>query len=102
MRANRWPVYWRIAPGARFEQQSAPYASRTGAGIILLGEQPGQPGARAEDYLAGVATDAPVASPAAPYIADVRRSNPAEHAVYAQLSDSLFIRPGAVGGESKL
>jgi len=101
MRANRWRVYLRITPGASFEQQFAPCAGRTSAGIILLGENVGQPGARAEHYLAGVTTDAPVANPAVPYIADVHRPNPAERIAYAQLADSLFIQPGTAEAESE-
>lgn len=102
MRTHRWRVHWRIAPGVRFEEQFAPYAGRPAAGIVVLGERAGQPGARAEDYLAGVTTDAPVAVPAIPYVARIDRSSPASRTAYARLADASFTWPDTADGGSAL
>ncbi|MFJ9380168.1 hypothetical protein [Streptomyces sp. NPDC101455] len=102
MRAHRWRVHWRIAPGIGFEQQFAPHAARPAAGIIVLGERAGQPGARAEDYLASVTTNAPVAIPAVPYVDRIDRSSPESRTAYARLADALFTWPDTVDRESAL
>ncbi|GAA1339057.1 hypothetical protein GCM10009647_082260 [Streptomyces sanglieri] len=90
MRAHKWHVRWRIAPGVSFEDQFSPYDDHECAGVILLGERVQRPGARAADYLAGVSTSIPVAAPAVPFVPDVDTSSPAEREAYARLAADLF------------
>ncbi|MFD6334245.1 hypothetical protein ACFWGI_32320 [Streptomyces niveus] len=68
MRANRWTVRWRLAPGD-FDNMFAPFPAARCAGIVLLGARE-QVGARAQDYLTGLNTALPVLAPAIPYIGD--------------------------------
>ncbi|MFF2374849.1 hypothetical protein ACFVUW_10750 [Streptomyces xiamenensis] len=68
MRANRWAVRWRLAPGD-FAGMFAPFPAAGCAGVVLLGARE-QAGARAQDYLAGLHTELPVLAPAVPYSSD--------------------------------
>lgn len=96
MHAHHWRVSWRIAPGAGFERQFAPYPRQESAGVVLLGEHTDRPGARAADYLTGVTTDLPVASPAVPYVPGTDGSSPVEREAYSRLAAALFRWPGSL------
>ncbi|MFI6688423.1 hypothetical protein [Streptomyces sp. NPDC050485] len=90
MRANRWKVRWRLAPGD-FEGMFAPFPAAGCAGIVLLGARE-QAGARAQDYLAGLRTVLPVLTPAVPYITDEEdvREQQAAGAAFERIAETLF------------
>lgn len=108
MRANRWTVRWRLAPGD-FEGMFAPFPAAGCAGIVVLGARE-QPGTRAQDYLAGLHTALPVLAPALPYVAGEEddRGRRAAGAAFERIADTLWgsrtpgtapggqgVRPGA-------
>ena len=65
-------------------------ATDAGAEVVLLGEHTDRPGARAVDYLTGVTTNLPVATPAVPYIPGADGTSRAEQNAYMHLADALF------------
>ena len=90
MRANRWTVRWRLAPGD-FEGMFAPFPAAGCAGIVLLGARE-QAGARARDYLAGLSTVLPVLAPPVPYSdADAHApAGPRLDRACARITEALF------------
>ncbi|MFD3967474.1 MULTISPECIES: nucleotide-binding protein [Streptomyces] len=89
MRANRWMVRWRLAPGD-FEGMFAPFPSARCAGVVLLGARE-QAGARAQDYLAGLQTVLPVPAPAVPHIPeDDAREQQTISAAFERIVETLF------------
>ncbi|MEV7889915.1 nucleotide-binding protein [Streptomyces sp. NPDC002817] len=90
MRANRWKVRWRLAPGD-FEGMFAPFPATGCAGIVVLGARK-QPGARAQDYLDGLHTVLPVPAPAVPYIVDEEdvREQQAASAAFERIAETVL------------
>ncbi|MEV7841138.1 hypothetical protein AB0O77_28540 [Streptomyces albidoflavus] len=68
----------------------AHYTRGKSVGVVLLGEHTDRPGARAVDYLTGVTTNLPVATPAVPYIPGADGTSRAEQNAYMHLADALF------------